>query len=63
MEIILFAQCAVVVNGKIILSGGTTFDYKVFQDIIEEYDPSTNSWRQLSVKLPQPLYDHCMILA
>ena len=55
-----FFGAAVVLNDKILLSGGKEDDKG--QDSIEEYDPDTNIWRVLPMKLPIGLYKHCMIL-
>ena len=52
---------ALVMNDRIIICGGWIDD--VATDGIEEYDPSTNSWRLLPVKLPVPLYGHSITLA
>ena len=52
---------ALVMNDKIIICGGYKDD--VITDSIEEYDPSTNTWKLLPVKLPEPLSVHGIILA
>ena len=52
-----FHGAALVMNDKIIICGGKS----VGTDSIEEYDPSTNTWRLLPVKLPEPLYHHGII--
>ena len=57
-----FLGAAVYVKGKIILSGGYTKDNEP-SDTIESYDPATNTWKVLPVKLPKPLTQHYMILA
>ena len=50
----------VMLNNKILLCGGVDKDGAA-TDIIEEYDPSTNTWRLLPVKLPKPLFQHTII--
>jgi hypothetical protein len=52
---------AMLLDGKIVLSGGKIEEKNQYQNIIEEYDPASDTWRVLSVKLPKPLYHHCMI--
>ena len=52
---------ALVMNNKIIICGG--WDDEVGTDTIEEYDPSTNTWTLLPVKLPVPLFLHGIIHA
>ena len=65
---------AMVLNNKIIICGGTkgstfcpyyeTWSYispKNMSDTIEEYDPSTNTWRRLPVKLPMKLESHFVV--
>ena len=52
---------ALVTNNKIIICGGRKDN--VGTDSIEEYDPSTNTWTLLPVKLPVPLYLHGIIRA
>ena len=55
------AGAALVMNNKIITCGGCTGDAGT--DNMEEYDPSTNTWKLLPVKLPVPLYWHGIIRA
>ena len=50
---------ALVMNDKIIICGGEKD--RAGTDGIEEYDPSTNTWRLLSVKLPESLFKHGVI--
>jgi N-acetylneuraminic acid mutarotase len=45
----------VVVGTVILVMGGLRGDART--DLIEEYTPSTNTWRTLSWKLPQSRYD------
>ena len=52
---------ALVRNGKIVICGGGK-DYSGSDDI-EEFDPTTNTWRLLPVKLPAKLNEHGIIMA
>ena len=53
---------AMYLKGRIIICGGHD-DSKVQTDIIESYDPAADTWQTLSVKLPKPLWFHCIIPA
>ena len=50
---------AVFVTGRIFLSGGQNEDGKD-SDSIEAYNPGTDTWKMLSVKLPIALSRHCV---
>ena len=56
---------ALALNKRIILCGGMNRPNDKWEssDSIEEYDPSTNTWKLLPVKLPKPLYLHAIIQA
>ena len=51
---------AMALNNKVIICGGVKAARPiiVMSDTIEEYDPVTNTWRFLPVKLPKPLVNH-----
>ena len=51
---------AVALNGKIFLCGGLN-DLHEESDRIENYDPDTDTWTLLPVRLPKPLYCPCII--
>ena len=51
---------AVALNGKIFLCGGLN-DLDEESDQIESYDPDTDAWTLLPVRLPKPLYCSCII--
>ena len=57
-----FFGAAVYLKGRIILSGGVNED-KVKSDVIESYDPATNTWTILPVQLPKPLRGFSIIPA
>ena len=52
---------ALVRNNKIVICGGVESISR--SDSIEEFDPATNTWRLLPVKLPAKLNEHGIIMA
>ena len=51
---------AMYLQNKIILTGGQN-SARQESDVVESYDPETDTWEILPVKLPKPLWMHCMI--
>ena len=58
-----FHGAALYFKGRIIVSGGGDMYFRQRSNNIESYDPATNTWILLPVKLPRKLIHHCIIPA